>query len=210
MNSNVKTMLGFIFGGIVGSGLTFVFLKKKYDKMYEESVSSAMKVYSEVLEKLKDYTKEGEGDEESELLAKLNREKPDLSESAKDVAKNHEYVDYRNISHGLEPEKNRIIDPLIEEPDYIQYIEPQFFGEYPDYGQSFFTHYADGVLEDQDHEIMDHNDILDTVGIDYEDHFGEFEDDSVHVRNDRTKCYYEILEDTRTYDKALRDRRLES
>lgn len=209
MNSNIKGLLGFIFGGIVGSGLTLVFLKKKYDKMYEESVSSAMKVYSEVLEKLNTYTKEGEGDEESELLAKLNREKPDLSENAKDIAKKHEFVDYRNISHGLEPTKSRIED-ILEEPDYIQYIDPQFFGEYPDYGKSFFTYYADGVLEDQDHMIMDRNDILDTVGIDYEEHFGEFEDDSVHVRNDKTKCYYEILEDTRTYDKALRDRRLES
>ena len=209
MNSNVKTMLGFIFGAAVGSGLTFLFLKKKYDKMYEESVSSAMKVYSEVLDKLKVKEEGEEGDEDAELLAKLNLEKPDLNEKAKDIAKTHEYVDYRNISHGMEPEK-ATTTKTEEAESYIQYIDPQFFGEYADYGQSFFTHYADGVLEDQDHEIMDQNDISETVGIDYEEHFGEFEDDSVHIRNDLTKCYYEVLEDMRTYDKALRDRRLES
>ena len=36
------------------------------------------------------------------------------------------------------------------------------------------------------------------------DHFGEYEDDSVFVRNDRYKCNYEILKDVRTFEEAQR------
>ena len=39
----------------------------------------------------------------------------------------------------------------------------------------------------------------DVVGMESLTHFGEYEDDSVFVRNDRLKCDYEILMDERTY-----------
>ena len=45
-------------------------------------------------------------------------------------------------------------------------------------------------------------DVDGTVGDDYADHFGEYEDDSVFVRNDLTRCEYEILADTRKYTDA--------
>jgi len=76
-------------------------------------------------------------------------------------------------------------------------ISPDSFGEMDDYNRISLTYYADGVLADEDDEVVD--DVDATVGSDALNHFGEYEDDSVFVRNDSRKCDYEILLDTRNY-----------
>lgn len=41
------------------------------------------------------------------------------------------------------------------------------------------------------------------LGGDSLEHFGEYEDDSVYVRNDAKKCDYEILLDQRNYQEIF-------
>ena len=67
------------------------------------------------------------------------------------------------------------------ETPYI--ITPEEFGSQYDYDPVSLTYYADGVLTDDNNEEVD--DISDIVPVDFADHFGEYEDDSVYVRNDR-------------------------
>ena len=60
------------------------------------------------------------------------------------------------------------------------------------------VYYAgDEVLADEEDETVDNVD--DIVGADFANHFGEYEDDSVFIRNDRMKCDYEILKDYRSF-----------
>lgn len=80
-------------------------------------------------------------------------------------------------------------------------ISPEDFGMW-DYEQISLTYYADGVLADDNDEIVD--DINETIGEDSLKHFGEYEDDCVHVRNDARKADYEILLDTRSYSDVVR------
>ena len=47
--------------------------------------------------------------------------------------------------------------------------------------------------------------IEETVG-DALEHFGEYEDDSVFVRNEENMCDYEILLDQRTYSDVIKQR----
>ena len=62
------------------------------------------------------------------------------------------------------------------------------------------TYYSkDNVLTDDNDEIVD--DVDEIIGQDSLKHFGEYEDDSVYVRNDRRKCDYEILLDESDYHK---------
>ena len=53
------------------------------------------------------------------------------------------------------------------------------------------------IITDENDEPID--DIDDIVGSDFAEHFGEYEDDSVFIRNDRLQCDYEILRDDRNY-----------
>jgi hypothetical protein len=54
------------------------------------------------------------------------------------------------------------------------------------------------VLVDEVGDVI--HDWLDLVSPDYFDHFGDFEDDAVYVRNPKLKCDYEILYDERNYE----------
>ena len=76
-------------------------------------------------------------------------------------------------------------------------ISPDEFGEFEDYEKISLIYYNDGVLTDENNEIVD--DINEIVGEDSLKHFGEYEEDSVFVRNDKLKCDYEILYDLRKY-----------
>ncbi len=202
MNSQVKTMLSFIFGGLVGSGLTLLFIKKKYDQMYQDSMSSMEEVYEKAINKKKeDYNTESEVT--PEILAKINREKPSLSNYAKDISESHEYVDYSKMNDDAEEPKK---SETVQDKPYS--INPADFGEFDNYGTIFLVLYKDGILSDDNGEILEDDDIENSIGFDYQDYFGEYEDDSVHIRNDRLRCDYEILADTRTYQKAMDDRRL--
>ena len=63
------------------------------------------------------------------------------------------------------------------------------------------TYYeGDGFLADDMDELVD--DIEDVVGFESLNHFGEYEEDAVHVRNDRLKADYEILVDTGNYNEV--------
>lgn len=210
MSPSARGLISFFAGGIVGAGVAIFLLKNKFESIYREQAEEMHRVYQESLVEAAGYkteTKGGEG--EPAELAKLNREKPDINAFAKDIAEGHKFVDYAAISKGEKLVKDVIGKEEEEEvPDDIQYIDPEFFGEYADYGQTFLTYYSDRILA-HDEEILDENDISDTVGIDYEEHFGDYEDDAVHVRNDITKQYYEILADNRTFERAIKDKRLQ-
>lgn len=86
------------------------------------------------------------------------------------------------------------------EMDEPYVISPAEFGDQDGYEIESLTYYEDGVLTDEYDEPIE--DIDDLIGLESLDHFGEYEDDSVFVRNDGRRTDYEILRDTRTYAEA--------
>ena len=70
-------------------------------------------------------------------------------------------------------------------------ISPEEFDDNDEYETESLRYYEDHVLTDMYDNIID--DIEGTVGEESLTHFGEFEDDSVFVRNDDKKIDYEIL-----------------
>ena len=77
-------------------------------------------------------------------------------------------------------------------------ISPDEFGGADGYDAISLTYYSgNGVLVDDNEEQVDN--VEELVGEDSLKHFGEYEDDSVYVRNDERKCDYEILLDESNY-----------
>lgn len=85
-------------------------------------------------------------------------------------------------------------EPVAMEGPYI--ITPEEFDE-NGYETVSLTYYADKVLVDDMGDIVE--DVDEVVGYDSLNHFGEYEEDSVFVRDDRLKIDYEILLDTKNY-----------
>ena len=85
-------------------------------------------------------------------------------------------------------------------------ISPDKYNEYDDYDQISLIYYIkDGVILDEEGEDVEYAEKI--LGLDggIDEHFGEYEDDSVFIRNDYLRCNYEILKDNRHFYEVVRN-----
>jgi len=81
-------------------------------------------------------------------------------------------------------------------------ISPEEYEENDEFVKIELIYFANDVLTDEVNEVVDNADEI--IG-DALEHFGEYEDDSVYVRNDSRHCCYAIRKDLRYYADALKD-----
>lgn len=179
MNSTLSKVLIFATGAAVGSLVTWKFVKTKYEKIAEEEIQAMREYYFEDESVAAPETEE-------DTLVDVKEEKPDIMTWAEK---------YRNRLKGLGYDEND--KEVIEVPDYISVITPGEFSEDDDYKIETLTYYEDGYVTDDRGNIIDDVDSL--IGLESLEHFGEYEEDSVFVRNDSTKTNYEILKVYETY-----------
>jgi len=191
MNKTINFMT-FVLGVAVGSVVTWRYVEKKYEQIAQDEIDSVKEVFSK---------REAEFTEDTEVQIKADnaREKPSIIEYAAHL---HErgYTNYSDMVDE-KPEEVKEESMSIDKP-YV--ITPEEFGDLDDYEIISLTYYADQILADDNDVIVD--DIEDVVGFDSLNSFGEYEDDSVFVRNDRLKCDYEILLDQRKYSDVIKRR----
>ena len=177
----------FLAGAAIGSTATWLCLKKHYEKISQEEIDSVKATFSIKKEKVVSDSINTE-QENNQLKANIDKLKPDLLEYATKIREQKYTTD---INKGDEFMKNK---------PYV--ISPDEYGEYEDndefsYDLISLSYYSDGVLADDDDDVIENAD--DIVGKDFASHFGEYEEDSVYIRNDRLKCDYEILKINRPY-----------
>lgn len=178
MSNGIKTLITFVAGAAAGSAVTWYLVKAKYEQIAQEEIDSVLEVYS----------KRANTNIKSE--EKEDDKKPSLKEESDDMLRNLRYVsdDENEEEGGSEELKHN--KPYIINPDEFEYSD--------DYEQISLTYYADGILaDDTSDDVIE--DIEGTVGLDFPNHFGEYEEDTVYVKNDRLKCAYEINRDDRGY-----------
>lgn len=185
-------LAAFATGAIAGSVVTWCFVKKKYERIAQEEIDSVKEVFArkEFDSGVKEMTKTGE-----EVVKGLNDGIRQAAEQAKEKPDLVQYAAMVQKYGGTVGEEKEV--PMKEKFPYV--IPPEEFGEFDDYERISLTYYANGVLADDNNEVVD--DVEDIVG-DALDHFGEYEDDSVFVRCDERKCDYEILMDQRTFSEV--------
>lgn len=182
----------FAVGAAVGSLATWKIVKTKYEKIAQEEIDSVKEVYAKKMI-----------GEEIDLSLSVGIDPDDddrtLEEKLKDLkVVTDEYTSIINkqgySSNVTVPEPKKEVEQMSIDRPYV--ISPDEYGEIG-YEEIELTYYADEVLADDQNELVE--DVDDVVGLDSLKHFGEFEDDSVHVRNDARRADYEILLDSRTY-----------
>jgi hypothetical protein len=180
----------FVLGVAVGSVVTWRYVEKKYKQIAQDEIDSVKEVFSK---------REAEFTENAEARIKADnaKEKPNVVEYTAWLHKQG-YTNYSDMVDE-KPEEVKEESMSVDKP-YV--IAPEEFGELDDYETISLTYYADQILADDNDVIVD--DVEDVVGFDSLNRFGEYEDDSVFVRNDRLKCDYEILLDQRKYSNVIR------
>ena len=178
--NKLSYLLAFAAGALIGSAATWYFVKDKYEKLAQEEIDSVKETFKKSYE-------DQEVKHEEEIHKVENKYYNAL-------AQDYNYEKKSRPEAILEEDEEEEVRKM-DEP-YV--IKPYEFGDYIDYEQISLLYFADGVLADEDTlDVID--DVEETVGEYFADHFGEYEEDSVYVRNDTKRCEYEILKDERQY-----------
>lgn len=189
MKGTLSKLLIFAVGAAIGSAVTWKLVKTKYERIAQEEIDSVKEVFSR---RSKDIEEPEEKVETKEEKAPANDFREIEVGDYKETLTQSNYVQYSEIKE----EAFNMYKP--------QVIEPTEFGECDGYDTISLNYYADGVLTDDfDNPIED---VERMVGVESLTHFGEYEDDSVFVRNDVLKADFEILLDTRNYADVIADR----
>ena len=209
-------LITFAVGAAIGSVTAWIFAKRIYEAKYQEDVRSVKEAFARnaMMQAVHD---DGERDcpnpdtdDQEQAPMEHLAQKPDLAEYAKKI-RELGYTTYGSITEEPEDQEQPEAEPpsgvtgakegLTHDTSAPYVISPEQFGEFDDYDQESLTYYADHILTDSCDRIVE--DVEQTVGFESLAHFGEYDEDSVYVRNDRLKMDFEILRDQREYSKVL-------
>lgn len=180
--NKATTIMAFFIGTAVGSVATWKLLKTKYEQIAQEEIDSIKERYS----------KNHEEDEEEEMI-----DIPDESEPINGIDEKPDlsiYTEKLKEQGYLSDVEKGGTDDMIK--PYV--ISPDEYGEMDDYDLYSYVYYADKVLADENNEPIE--DVDQRIGLESLNHFGEYGDDSLYVRNDELKADYEILLDDEKYE----------
>lgn len=179
MNNTLRNFFVFAVGAAIGSAATWYFVKTKYERIANEEIESVKEAFSH---KKSESKEEPESDSSSDMA------------TYEKVLGNLNYTNYPEVTNDND-EKG--VEEMTEKKKGPYVISPDEFGNIPEYDAVSLNYYSDGVLANDWDEIIE--DVDDVVGEESLTHFGEYEADSVFVRNDDAATDYEILRDLRNY-----------
>ena len=192
MNTTMSNAVAFTIGVATGASVTYILIKKHFKKIADDEIDTMREYFQNKRAEGIDAIEEEPDDAEvKEARDEHQEDKPNIREYASLIKKEN----YTNYSDTTADKKKEVDD--VEKP-YV--ITPEEFGEL-DYSTISLTYYSDGVLTYESDELVE--DVDDIVGADFAEHFGEYEDDSVFIRNDRMKTDFEILADKRNYSDVV-------
>ena len=215
MKNTFKMLIGFCVGGVIGGSVTYFLLKKKFDSRIDAEIQSVKELYSnkeKEQKKLEDAVNRNDiKNTATEVANKTEKSVEHNSKVIKKAAQAQEKklpIDYANYYSSSKQEDNSAkensntqkattaSEKKSSKKNTPVVISPDEFESEEDYATIYFTYYADGVLADEaDNPVKIEN----TVGKESLKHFGEYEDDLLHVRSDKLKIYYEVARDNRKY-----------
>ena len=187
MSNFWKTSLAFVAGAIVGG-----FVTKKYIE-YKSQINDEVEY------------------EECETQETITEEENDTSveneETSNDEIKIRSVDDeaYKkllaNLQYSIEKEAEDFIERMIPRQDEVRdtskpyNIAPDEFEEIDEYDSDEYTYYADGYVTDSYGMPISDEDILNTIGEDFDTYFGSYDDDQIWIRNERLRMDFSVVRD---------------
>ena len=202
MNNKVIGIIAFAAGAAIGSVATWKVVKTKYEQIAQEEIESVREIYFH-----KDEDEPVEDFEEGPKMAEIR--------SYRDTVEGAGYTNYcgnsladseveamvKEKAKAIVDECNNIIDGSKKEDmkDKPYVISPDEF-DTNGYDIVTLVCYSDKVVTTYNTgDAISNEEVDKLVGLDSLSHFGEYEEDSVYVRNDERKIDYEILRDEDPY-----------
>lgn len=225
MNRNLLVSIAFVVGAATGVAATFTYAKKKYAKIAQEEIDSVKEIYSKKpkkddAEEIDEAEKEIyydipeiEDEPEEECVEEFRPATPEEAKAYERATRHYRElaeVDEKTLEEKVREKSINIVrdcnritseggNKVLADKPYI--IKPNEFGE-QDYDEVTLVYYANGKFTSYNTgDLMDEFEIEDAIGdIDPSVHFGDYEEDSVFIRNDERGIDYEVLRDEDPYE----------
>lgn len=178
MNDKLSSVIIFCGGVFIGGFLTWDFFKTKYEKIADEEIASVKETFEH---------REPRPDKNYKVEESLKG-----NDAYINIIDSNSYRNYSNTAIKTD-KKGGTADMELKQP-YV--ITPEQYEDNVDYTKVSLTWYNDEVLEDDWGNVLDPDDV---IGSDALKTFGQYEKDSVFVRDDDEQIDYEVLLDTRSY-----------
>ena len=198
MNKKLFNVLLFTAGAAIGSLVTWKVVKAKYEQILQEEIDSFKETYALCMsESSGKYTPSAEEDEP--VQDDIDDEDDEFDES--EITNYHMLANRYNTSgknaENVEEGEGDEEVPYVNGPCVIS---PEQYGD-GNYDHELWclTYYADGVLAN---DWWEEYDIDETIGQESLKHFGDYAQGILHVRNERLKADYEIVQDPRAYSEV--------
>lgn len=181
MNDKLSSVIIFCGGVFIGGFLTWDFFKTKYEKIADEEIASVKEIFEH---------REPRPDKNYKVEEELKG-----NDAYVNIIDSNSYRNYSNTTIETD-KKGGTADMELNRP-YV--ITPEQYEDNVDYTKVSLTWYSDEVLEDDWGNVLDPDDV---IGRDALTTFGQYEDDSVFVRDDDEQVDYEVLRDTHSYEET--------
>ena len=189
----MKNLLCFVAGAAIGSVVTWKLIEKKYKDLADEEIES-------VIETFKNRKPRITKDNVKETVEKVINKYKEPKEIVEDIVTAERYSIENEEEIDEDDESNYTVNVDNDDEVITPYvITPEEFGEYNEYGTKTLTYYADNVLTDEIDNPITSDEMETMIGPDALDHFGEYEDDSVYIRDEMNEMDYEILKSEKTF-----------
>lgn len=185
MKTTIHCAVSFAIGGISGFLLADHILKEKYEKRVEEEVESV----KSSLRKYRTDPKEEASEEEVEAV------KQEYEELVDNLG--YDTISDEMIEEVPEPDTNEVNHMIISEEQ---------FGQIEDYETITLLYLQDGVMVDDDYDRMSDEEIQWAIGDVDLKAFAKSDAESMYIRNNRIKVYYEIVKDDQTYAEVIQSK----
>lgn len=210
MNRKLFNVFLVTAGAVIGSVVTWKVVKTYYEKITQEEIDSVREEYQNIKAKLLEghcndtLANESEEENVAEIVLEVNEpveENTDDDEAM--LIEYHKISSTYRSSEDTDDEDNNDEEGGSEESEEAPYINgpyvispDDFRCSPPGYNAQALDYFSDGVLADSWGNVLD---IDETIGEDSLEHFGEYVDDIVYVRNERLEIDYEVTCDLREY-----------
>lgn len=191
--------LYFAFGVAVGAGASWYFWKEYHRKRADEEIQSVKEAFaSKKAEERKSEKKEVQmAVDLTEDSVAYEKERQSKLQDYRAMVRESGYRSRTSPKDLLEDDPNE--PPPGDNVTKPYVIRPEEFDTLDNYDAVCYTYYADGVLVDEDEDPLEIPEIATAIGLDFASHFGDYDEDSVHIRNDLRHIDYEIVRDLRKY-----------
>ena len=184
----ILSTIGILVSGGIGFACGYYFTKNKFQTLADREIDAVKKVYE------KHFSNNNEKKEE----VPVDNKKP-LVKPAGTYNKD-EYVDYSQGYRGTEEtDKKDILKGKSVTAPVPYIIEDYQYGEDDDYEQQSLTYYSDGVLADDEDQII--KNVVDVIGLEGLNELKKLdaENSMLYIRDERYKKEYDICYSENTY-----------